>query len=80
MPTELPYAADAEVSLSYDELDVCAFELLLDHFWDSFPDCGLACGLYVLGSEETVWERSVSVSCYRTNEVQLCVGFGEESP
>ena len=22
MPTELPYAADAEVSLSYDELDV----------------------------------------------------------
>lgn len=23
MATELPYAADAEVSLSYDELDVC---------------------------------------------------------
>lgn len=23
MPTELPYAADAEVSLSYDELEVC---------------------------------------------------------
>jgi hypothetical protein len=23
MPTDLPYAADAEISLSYDELDVC---------------------------------------------------------
>ena len=23
MPTELPYAADAELSLSYDELEVC---------------------------------------------------------
>jgi hypothetical protein len=23
MPTELPYAADAEVSLLYDELEVC---------------------------------------------------------
>ena len=23
MPTELPYAADAEMSLNYDELEVC---------------------------------------------------------
>jgi hypothetical protein len=29
MPTELPYAADAEVSLSFDELDVCNPEHVL---------------------------------------------------
>ena len=30
MPTELPYAADAEVSLSYDELEVCLDPILPD--------------------------------------------------
>ena len=25
MPTELPYAADAEVSLAFDELEVCIY-------------------------------------------------------
>lgn len=28
MPTELPYAADAQVSLSYDEFEVCLSDIL----------------------------------------------------
>lgn len=28
MPTDLPYAADAQVSLSYDELEVCPSAVL----------------------------------------------------
>lgn len=28
MPTDLPYAADAQVSLSYDELEVCLSDIL----------------------------------------------------
>lgn len=31
MPTELPYAADAEVSLSYDELDVGGLVVMFRH-------------------------------------------------
>lgn len=36
MPTELPYAADAEMSLNYDELEVCR-RLLSSPFTHSPP-------------------------------------------
>ena len=41
MPTELPYAADAEDSLSYDELQVCI--LLLQVFIDSADTQSFRC-------------------------------------
>lgn len=72
MPTELPYAADAEESLSFDELEVPPSSTL--------SGTALAAGLTALftGPEATVPEGACAIACYCPDEVQLCVGSGEE--
>ena len=69
MPTELPYAADAEVSLSYDELEVRCVS----------PHArGMAHGRASLGLAPAVPEGARAVARHDANEVQLCVGARQE--
>lgn len=68
MATDLPYAADAQVSLSYDELEV--------------RDCwtGLACSTQHLhtGPPYPVPERTRPVARHRPDQVQLRMGPREK--
>ena len=72
MPTELPYAADAEVSLSYDELEVRMPGLCIQANSASYP-------LNVpTGPAPAVPEGARAVARHDANEVQLCVGARQE--
>ncbi len=69
MSTDLPYAADAEVSLSYDELEVCVPPKYLKYLRLTSRT----------GPQATIREGTNTGPCHRTDEVQLCLGTGEES-
>lgn len=71
MPTELPYAADAQMSLSYDELEVKGFPLRVLEF--SFLT------FLLLGTARTIPEGTCTGPCYHSDQVQLCLGPCEES-
>ena len=58
MPTELPYAADAEVSLSFDELEVCRLWLLLKSSLIS---------LFSIGSPVAISKRGIPGARKHTN-------------
>jgi hypothetical protein len=58
MPTELPYAADAEVSLSYDELDV----------YNLSPPTSLLTHI-IPGLADTIPERTYTNPCHYPNQV-----------
>lgn len=74
MPTELPYAADAEVSLQYDELEVCRGSATIN----LAPLCNICsnpCWLtFLIGSSSPVFEGAWTVARYHSNEIQLCLG------
>ena len=72
MPTELPYAADAEVSLSYDELQVRVISLRF-----SVPML-ITETLFSLGAKITIPERTGTIAYHCSNQVQLCMGASEE--
>lgn len=73
MPSELPYAADAEVSLSYDELEVSTNLRERTSFYIlAHPHT------HRTGSAHTISERTDTRTCHSPNEIQLCVGFGQE--
>lgn len=77
MPTELPYAADAEVSLSYDELEV-GYET----YWPTFCFINECEGLMTsvsTGSSIAIPERIIPVAHHSSDEVQLCMGACEKS-
>ena len=67
MPTDLPYAADAEVSLSYDELEVGTSAIYSPALAEACP-----------GAAATIPERACSIPRHRSDKVQLCLGFGEK--
>lgn len=90
MPTDLPYAADAEVSLSYDELEVSASSEF--RFWVlrwklgtgavGFRSCSRSDAFLSfknIGTTTTIQERARTGICHYSNQVQLCLGPGEES-
>lgn len=60
MPTEVPYAADAEISLTYDELDVL-LHLFPTHQSDVHTD-------FRSGAAAAIRERTTG-SCYSPDEV-----------
>lgn len=69
MSTEFPYAADAEVSLSYDELEVSMNVLTSSRIPDT--RLSLPAGLTVAISEGTGTEV-----CHCADQIQLRMGFG----
>lgn len=75
MPTDLPYAADAEVSLSPDELAVCTQSAPAGH--TVVNDCFMVRGL--VGLTDPVREGIESRLRFCSDQVQLCVGACEES-
>ena len=70
MPTELPYAADAEDSLSYDELQVQPHPL--DDFVRSSDTPPL-------GAPSPISEGGIAVTHNSADKVQLRLGFDQES-
>lgn len=68
MTTDIPYAADAEMSLSFDELEVRL--VLVRHRCPA--------QVRVSGLEEAVREGGFGRTCHRAIQVQLCLGAGEE--
>jgi hypothetical protein len=64
MPTDLPYAADAEVSLSYDELEVIHPRTYKNIMLISTH----------AGSALSVQEGGGTISCERADQVQLRLG------
>lgn len=72
--TEVPYAADAEQSLSYDELEVSLYL-----YWTKWLRV-LAdrLGAVTLGAKITIREGARGGACHCTVEVQLCLGLGEK--
>lgn len=70
MPTNLPYAADAEMALTFDELEVCtvlALTLLLAE---------VAC--QNIDPATTIFKRGRTRSHNCPNKVQLCLGPREK--
>lgn len=55
------------MSLSYDELEVYLSDVFHKPLADACP-----------GVATAIPERACSVPCYRSDKVQLCLGFGEE--
>jgi hypothetical protein len=82
MPTELPYAADAEVSLSYDELQVRTSSTILFLIKNTNnheqKKKELMIMTFYAGSTNPIPERSSSSAYHCSDEIQLCVGAGEE--
>jgi len=72
MSSEVPYAADAEVSLSFDDLQVCFHSKILS-FHQTHAE------IQPIGSPITIREGGSPRLSHDANQVQLCVGSGEES-
>lgn len=72
MTTEVPYAADAEDSLTYDELEVSLWLLVV------VQQRRLSNGIPDPGSPVTVLQGTRTGPCYNPVKVQLCLGTGEE--
>jgi len=70
MPTELPYAADAEVSLSYDELEVI--------LWTTGDGVSIIIDAG-LGPPSAIREGAFSVARHGPVKVQLRLGTRQES-
>jgi hypothetical protein len=70
---EVPYAADAEVSLTYDELQVGIHQLLFL--------CARSPGMAQphIGTAHAVRKGIGTVPRHYSDKIQLCMGTGEES-
>ena len=65
MPTELPYAADAEMSLDYDELEV------RPHFLYAIPTTS---SIFFSGPTASVPEGTNARACHYADKIQLRMG------
>jgi hypothetical protein len=70
MPTDLPYAADAQESLAYDELEVSL--VVLFYLITLANEMVLCCGYHVgVGVEDAVPEGRGTATCFHADQVQL---------
>ncbi len=69
MPTELPYAADAEMSLDYDELEVRT------HFPSAIPTTS---SIFFPGSTASIPEGTGARACHYADKIQLRMGPHQE--
>ena len=70
MSTEVPYAADAEISLTYDELEVKS----LSHM----PISRAKSKLLLIGTEAPIRKGVDFCTCLCAEQIQLCLGTSQE--